>query len=115
MKWAGLKIIIPMLLFAPVIWHNFFSINPITVGSDFRERTSWFDYLLPIGRTTGSDNGFVFRAEPVYFDLYLPVRLQNLRMVLKFSRPAQTCPIWARARNNAYSLTGLYVHIWTQN
>lgn len=89
MKWSGSKIIIPILLFLPVIWHNFFSINPITVGSDFSKRTPWFDYLLPVGRTARSDNGFVLQAEPVYFDLLLPMRLQNLRLVLKFQTGAE--------------------------
>jgi len=89
MKWSALKFIIPLVLFTPVIWQNFFSISPISVKSDFTTRTPWFEYLLPVGRTQRTAHGFKLQAEPVYFDLRLPLRLERLRLVLIFTTGAE--------------------------
>lgn len=89
MKWSGLKFIIPILLFVPVLWQNFFSINPISVSTNFNQRTPWFDYLLPAGRTERGNRGLTFLAEPVYFDLRLPVRLERVRLVFNFYSGAE--------------------------
>ncbi|MFA4937576.1 MAG: hypothetical protein WC575_04835 [Patescibacteria group bacterium] len=84
MKWSWLKILVPTLLLLPIVISGLFSNQPIKVTTDFTNRTPWFDYLLPIGRTERLDNAVKLISEPVYFELRLPMRAKKIKMTLQF-------------------------------
>ncbi|MFH1112233.1 MAG: hypothetical protein V1712_04185 [Patescibacteria group bacterium] len=84
MKWGWLKIIVPVLLILPVIMSGLFNTRTISVATTFIERTPWFGFLLPIGRTEQFDDAAKLISEPVYFDLRLPMRAEKIKMTLQF-------------------------------
>ncbi|MFH1866845.1 MAG: hypothetical protein ABIJ81_02055 [Patescibacteria group bacterium] len=85
MKWGWLKVFIPLLLLLPVVWQGLISTNPIEVSTNFVKRTPWFDHLLPAGRVERQGDVFMLNAEPIYFNLRLPPRVERVMLSLELS------------------------------
>lgn len=78
-----IKWVIPVLLVGNVLWQAIIATNSLEAVTDFRERTPYFDVLLPAGRVARTDRGIVLKQEPVYIDVRLPVRAKSIALELK--------------------------------
>lgn len=78
-----IKLAIPILLVGFVTWQAVFAAGVLVAVTDFRERTPYFDGLLPAGRVERTDEGIVLNQEPVYIDIRLPVRARSIALELK--------------------------------
>lgn len=75
--------LIPCLLVGYVLWQALFAAGSLEAATDFRERTPYFDVLLPAGRVERTAEGIVLKQEPVYIDIRLPVRVSSAFVELK--------------------------------
>lgn len=73
----------PLVLIGCVLWQAIVATGSLQAITDFRERTPYFDVLLPAGRVERTDRGVVLKQEPVYVDVRLPVRAKSMALELK--------------------------------
>jgi len=78
MRWFVL-----VLLAGYVAWQSVIASGSLEAVTDFRERTPYFDVLLPAGRVERSEQGIILNQEPVYIDVRLPVRAKSAALELK--------------------------------
>ncbi len=83
MTWRWLKLILPILFLAPVVWQAIVSNEPIVVKTNFTTRTAYFSRLLPEGRVELLSKYILVNTEPIYFDLLLPPRSTSVNISLK--------------------------------
>ncbi len=81
----------PVILVGYVLAQAVLASSSLQAVTDFRERTPYFDVLLPAGRVDRTDQGVVLKQEPVYIDVRLPVRTRAIALELKLS--ADSAPI----------------------
>jgi hypothetical protein len=85
-KWS-----VPVLLVGYVLWQAMFATGSLMATTDFRERTPYFDVLLPAGRVELTADGIILKNEPVYIDVRLPVRAVSVSLAVKVS--ANSAPL----------------------
>ncbi len=76
-KWS-----VVVLLVGYIVWQSLFAAGSLIAVTDFRERTPYFDVLLPAGRVERTEVGIVLKQEPVYIDVRLPVRAKSVILEL---------------------------------
>lgn len=79
-RWLTPVLLVGYILCQAIIFNN--SLEAIT---NFRERTAFFDVLLPAGRVERTPEGIKLLAEPVYVDVRLPIRAKSAALELKLS------------------------------
>ncbi|MDP3985827.1 MAG: hypothetical protein U1C53_02485 [Candidatus Veblenbacteria bacterium] len=73
----------PLVLVGYVVWQALFASWSLEAVTDFRERTPYFDVLLPAGRGIRTERGIVLTHEPVYIDIRVPIRARGAAVELK--------------------------------
>ena len=82
--------LIPLALAAVMAYQAVFSTAPLIASTDFVKRTPNFGILLPAGRVTRTEVGLKLEAEPIYFDVKLPVRVATVE--LELTTTAESAP-----------------------
>lgn len=78
-----LRWLTPLILVGYVAFQAVFASGSLEARTDFKERTPYFDVLLPAGRVTRIKEGIILKQEPVYIDIRLPVRARQAALELK--------------------------------
>jgi len=74
-----------------------FSAAPLIASTDFVKRTPNFGILLPAGRVTRTEVGLKLEAEPIYFDVKLPVRASGVKLELTTTRQSSALKLGRRS------------------
>ncbi len=86
-----LRWLIPFIFTAYIIYEAIFSWQLITAATNFVSRTRNFGVLLPAGRVERAGGGLKLMAEPVYFDVKLPLRVAAVE--LEIATTAESAPL----------------------
>jgi hypothetical protein len=90
-KLNWLRWLVPTVFIIFILGQAFFSIQKLTAITNFINRTSYFDILLPASRVEKVADGIVLKQEPVYIDIILPLRVS--RLALEFITTADSAPL----------------------
>jgi len=83
--------VVPVLFLLFIAWQSLVATYSLQALTDFKQRTAWFEVLLPAGRVTKTDSGLVLKSEPVYVDVRLPLRAAAV--TLELSTTAASVPV----------------------
>lgn len=86
-----LRWLIPLILVAYIVYQAIFSLQSITATTNFINRNHNFGVLLPAGRVERTESGIKLTAEPVYFDVKLPMRVATVE--LEIATTAESAPL----------------------
>lgn len=90
-KLNWLRWLVPALFVFFILYQAFFGTQKLAAITDFVNRTSYFDVLLPASRVEKVPSGIVLKQEPVYVDMVLPLRTSRLE--IEFITTADSAPL----------------------
>lgn len=90
-KLNWLRWLVPAAFIIFILGQAFFSIQRLTAVTNFVDRTSYFDILLPASRVERVADGIVLKQEPIYVDIVLPLRTSRLE--IEFITTADSAPL----------------------
>lgn len=97
---AYIRWFVPAVLIGWVAWQALIASGSLEAVTDFRERTPFFDVLLPAGRVVRTGEGIVLKQEPVYIDVRLPVRAKSIALELKVTDSSSPIKVGWQAADN---------------